>query len=44
MKKFITNNVHFFVIAAILIAGYAIYKTVKSEKAITGDTPKVIEE
>ena len=26
MKKFITNNVHLFVIAAILLAGFAIWK------------------
>ncbi len=32
MKKFITNNIHIFVIAALVIAGIAFYRTQKTKK------------
>jgi hypothetical protein len=32
MKKFITNNIHFFAIGAVILAVFAIYKIGKMQK------------
>ena len=37
MEKFIKNNVHLFVIAAILLAGFAIWKIRKN--SVENETP-----
>lgn len=38
MKKFFTDNMHLFVIIALALAGFAVYKIVKSNKNTTATT------
>lgn len=43
MKKFFTDNMHLFVIIALALAGFAVYKIVKSNKNSVNSTTTATE-